>query len=174
MDPHVIALLTPAMKSTDADTTAVLNGLRRLVKMLSEGARTAEQSWNLSGAQLFVMRTLDEAPAISLNELAQRTHTHQSSVSVVVARLVRRRLVQRAQSKEDARRLVLRLTPSGEQTLKAAPPAAQERLIDALKQLPPAQRRLLGTSLTHLAELMQLPSGAPEMFFEDAPRKART
>jgi DNA-binding MarR family transcriptional regulator len=158
-----------AMKSKNADTTLVLNELRRLVKALREGARTAEQTRGLSGAQLFVMQALAEVPSLSLNQLAERTQTHQSSVSVVVGRLVRRRLVQRGQAKDDARRLVLRLTARGERLLEASPPAAQDRLISAVKQLPASQRRALGSILTRIAELMDLPSGTPAMFFEERP-----
>lgn len=161
------------MTSKRVETTAVLDGLRRLVKSLREGSRAAEQTLGLSGAQVFVLQALAKTPALSLNELAERTHTHQSSVSVVVTRLVARKLVQRAQDPEDGRRLVLRLTARGQQVLKKAPDAAQDRLIDALGALPATERRALAASLAKVAGLMELPSDAPEMFFEEAPRGRR-
>ena len=155
-----------------SETTAVLDGLRRLVKSLREGSRAAEQTLGLSGAQVFVLQALAKTPSLSLNELAERTHTHQSSVSVVVTRLVARKLVQRAKDPDDGRRLVLRLTARGQQVLKKAPGATQDRLIDALDRLPAAERRGLASSLAKVAALMELPSQAPEMFFE-APARRR-
>jgi DNA-binding MarR family transcriptional regulator len=61
----------------------VLNALRRIVRDLRLGARDAERSAGISGAQLFVLQALADERASSLNELADRTHTDQSSVSVV-------------------------------------------------------------------------------------------
>lgn len=156
------------MTSKGPETTAVLDGLRRLVKTLREGSRAAEQTLGLSGAQLFVLQALAGNSALSLTELAERTHTHQSSVSVVVAKLVARKLVQRSRASDDARRLVLRLTARGAQVLKKAPDATQDRLIEALGQLPAKERRALGQSLAKVADLMALPERAPQMFFEDA------
>lgn len=155
------------MTSKGPETTAVLDGLRRLVKTLREGSRAAEQSLGLSGAQLFVLQALAKTPTLSLTELAERTHTHQSSVSVVVAKLVARKLVQRSQAPDDARRLVLRLTARGARVLEKAPDATQDRLIDALGQLTAKERRALGQTLAKVAALMELPEHAPQMFFED-------
>jgi DNA-binding MarR family transcriptional regulator len=76
--------------STAARPRDVLDSLRRIVQVLRESSRRAERQLGISGAQLFVLEKLAEAPSQSLNELAERTHTHQSSVSTVVARLVKR------------------------------------------------------------------------------------
>lgn len=67
----------------------------------------------LSLAQLFVLQELDKREAQSLNELAERTATHQSSVSVVVRRLVERGLVTWVADTEDRRRVQLAVTPAG-------------------------------------------------------------
>jgi DNA-binding MarR family transcriptional regulator len=60
----------------------VLDAVRRIVQALRESSRQAERQVGLSGAQLFVLQKLAESPASSVNELAARTHTHQSSVSL--------------------------------------------------------------------------------------------
>src|SRR5215217_2732988 len=65
------------------DVRAVLDAIRRIVRVLRVSSRAAEKQVGLSGAQLFVLHKLEDAPALSLNELADRTRTHQSSVSVV-------------------------------------------------------------------------------------------
>src|SRR6476646_1676012 len=89
------------------DVRLVLDAIRRIIQFLRESSREAERRAGLSGAQLFVLRTLAESPGLSLNELAERTRTHQSSVSVVVARLAREGLVERGQAPNDARRMQL-------------------------------------------------------------------
>src|SRR3954465_9301852 len=84
-----------------AETALALDEVRRLVQALRQSTVQAERETGLSGAQLFVLQQLAQTPAQSLNDLAERTHTHQSSVSVVVTRLVGRGLVSRQRSPED-------------------------------------------------------------------------
>src|SRR5256885_9415730 len=84
-----------------------LDAIRQIVRVLRLSATRAERDSGLSGAQLFVLQKLGDGQAISVNELALRTHTHQSSVSVVIQRLARRRLVRRLRSATEARREVL-------------------------------------------------------------------
>src|SRR5580692_3701743 len=74
---------------------SVVDGLRRIFRELRLSARGAERGAGISGAQLFVLQSLAQGSAASLNELADRTLTDQSSVSVVVKRLVTRGMVAR-------------------------------------------------------------------------------
>src|SRR5690348_13047106 len=90
----------------------VLDSFRRIVRLLRLSSREAEREVGLSGAQLFVLQKLSEAKMLSVNDLAERTHTHQSSVSVVAQTLVDKGLVARARAADDARRLELTLTPA--------------------------------------------------------------
>src|SRR3954469_8533224 len=90
------------------ETRAILDAVRRIVRTLHESSRAAEKSLGLTGAQLFVLQKLADAPGLSLNALAAQTHTHQSSVSTVVSRLVERGLVLRPAAADDGRRLELR------------------------------------------------------------------
>jgi len=157
----------PNTPAQSPETTVVLDHLRRLVQTLRESSRAAEAAHGVTGAQLFVLRTLAGSHALSLNEVAARTHTHQSTVSVVVKRLVARRLVRRTTSAVDARRVALTLTERGRQVLARAPLAAQDRLVAGLESLPPRRRRQLATELAQLVGTMGLTDAMPAMFFED-------
>lgn len=157
----------------DASSISVLDDLRRIVQALRRSSRAAEQSLGVTGAQLYVLQTLCTGPAVSLNDLADATHTDQSTVSVVVRRLVDRGFVRRHTSPTDARRLVLEPSESGRALLARAPAASQEHLIDALQSLPTAQRRSLAVGLRALTTRMRLNDGAPAMFFEDEKVRAK-
>ncbi len=142
----------------------VLDGIRRIVQSLRESSRASEQLTGLSAAQSFVLTRLAEEDALSVNELAARTYTHQSSVSEVVARLVRRRLVVQRPDPADRRRRLLTLTPRGRQALAGAPATAQERLVAAVVEMAPSRRRTVGRALQQLADAM-LAERRAEMFF---------
>src|SRR6185312_321205 len=73
-------------QSMSTSPQRVLDSIRRIVRLLREGTRASEDAVGLSAAQLFVLQKLDPAVPLSLTELAARTLTHQSSVSVVVSR----------------------------------------------------------------------------------------
>ena len=156
--------------SAERETRQVLDAIRRLVRSLRESSRAAEKRVGLSGAQLFVLQALDRSGPLSVNELAAATVTHQSSVSVVVARLVAQGLVSRFQSARDRRRLDLSLTAKGRKLLRRSPGAAQERLIDGLRRMSGAERQTLAASLQRLVKRMGIESGAPSMFFEEPAR----
>jgi DNA-binding MarR family transcriptional regulator len=159
---------------TDAATRDALDAIRRIVRSLRESSRASERQLGLSAAQLFVLQRLAGAPALSLNELAERTLTHQSSVSVVVTKLVRRGLVARTASAADARRVEITLTRQGRALVDRSPAAAQDRLIAGLALLGARRRRLLASSLRALVDVMALSDEHPAMFFEGAPASGKT
>ena len=156
-----------------ACTREVLDSVRWIFQALRESSRLAERLVGVSGAQLFVLQTLAESPGLSLNELANRTHTHQSSVSTVVSRLVERKLVQRSRAASDARRVELTLSPRGRAIAAKAPDAAQERLIAAIEAMPAWRRRLLAEGLTELAHGVAATHRRAPMFFADGDQEDR-
>jgi len=141
------------------------------MQTLREGARQAEAALKLSGAQLFVLQIVGKTPGLSLNELAEKTRTHQSSVSVVVTRLVEIGLLKRDRAADDARRMVLSLTAKSRKLLARAPDVPQHRLIAAVEALPKTALAALAKSLRSITATLEL-EGPPPMFFE-APSKKR-
>jgi DNA-binding MarR family transcriptional regulator len=159
-------------KSPARDLRQIMDDLRHIVRALRVSSRGTEKRLGISGAQLFVLQRLAEARPVSLGQLAERTHTDPSSVSVVVSRLVQRGLVLRAPSEEDARRAEVRLTSRGRALAKRAPEALQSRLVEALAGLPRETRRGLADGLAALVAGMKI-GGSPRMFFEDDPSAHR-
>lgn len=129
--------------------------------------RAIEQQMGLSLAQLFVLQQLDERPADSLNELADRTATHQSSVSVVVRRLVDRGLVARTSSTADKRRVEIELTDKGRSMLAHAPATVQTQLMGSLRDMKEADRAQLADLLEHWVRGAGIDLAAPPMLGED-------
>lgn len=139
-----------ANSSPDAGITSAraMNALRSVVRAFRMNTRAIEQQMGLSLAQLFVLQQLNERPADSLNELADRTATHQSSVSVVVRRLVDRGLVTRSSSAADKRRVEIDLTDKGRSLLAHAPATVQTQLVSSLRDMGERDR-------TQLADLFE-------------------
>lgn len=146
----------------------MVDAFRRLVRELRSSAAAAQRRAGLSAARLFVLQQLRAAGTpLSLGELAERTLTHQSSVSVVVQRLVEARLVTRGRAADDGRRLEVSLTPRARALLRRSPQLFQERLITGVGALPPSRRKGLADGLLALVDELGLSGAPPAMFFEE-------
>ena len=150
----------------DADITASLNAIRRIFRILRLSSSATEKAHGVSLAQLFVLHELARGGPYSLADLAGRTATDPSSVSVVVARLVERGLAERAASTVDARRAEVAITAEGRALLRKTPVPAQQRLIAAIAVLPKAERQALAASLTAVVGAMGMGDDKATMFFE--------
>ncbi len=151
-----------------ADVGLAIDAFRAIVQALRTTGRDAERRAGVSSAQLFALHQLSDRGGASINELAARTFTHQSSVSVVVRRLAERGLVVRETARDDRRRVRLRLTAAGRALLRRAPEPIQQRLIEAIAALPPQRRALLARSMRDIAARITRAAHRPAMFFEDA------
>lgn len=136
-------------RSTDVD--AILEALRSIIRELRLASREAEQQVGVHGAQLHALRQLADSSATSLTELAERTHTDISSVSVVVSRLVEQGLVARRAADDDRRRLSLGLTARGRALVRRAPETGASRLLLAASRLSDREVHTLATGLAKLA-----------------------
>src|ERR1051325_10201571 len=66
----------------DDHLNLVVNSLRRITQAIRLSSSAAHEALGVTGAQLFVLQQLAERPGASLREVAERTLTDQSSVSV--------------------------------------------------------------------------------------------
>lgn len=161
-----------AANGADESIRTTLEAVRRLVRGLRSGARRSEAVTGLTSAELFILHALGAGPARSLNELADRTFTDQSSASPVVERLRQRGLLRRERSAEDGRRVVIALTPAGRAALASAPEAPQDAMVAALGRLSATDRRALARTLTRLVAEMGLAGERASMLFEELPADA--
>jgi DNA-binding MarR family transcriptional regulator len=148
-------------------TEEILDSIRRIVRALRVSSKAAERDLGLSSAQLYVLQKLRDEKGVSVNELASLTLTHQSSVSVVVSKLVEQGYVQRRKSKEDERRSEISITIAGLALIKRAPEPIQERLIAAIESLPLNSREDLSQYLRVIVENAGISEGPAPLFFEE-------
>ena len=155
-------------------TKTLMDDFRRIVQVLRSSHRAATKA-NLTGAQLFVLNTISSAQRpMSISEVAEQTRTDPSTVSVVVERLVRKGLVQRRRSGDDARRNELTLTAKGMRVERNVPPTvAQQGLARALDKLDRKEAEFLSRILHRICSDMGCVEVEPAMLFETAPRKSK-
>lgn len=161
-----MTLATPITIQNDSQRFLV--AIRKIVKALRQASKMTESTAGLSAAQLFVLQKVanSEKP-LSINELAARTLTHQSSVSVVVNKLVKKSLIKRQTSTLDARIAEVLLTKKGAAVLEKTPHLIQDQILNGLSNLSPEVRKGLVIGLEALIEKSGLSDEDPTLFFED-------
>ncbi len=143
----------------------ILDAFRAIVQALRAGA-DGRSARPITAAQLFALQQIAAHPDASINDIAALTFTHQSSVSVVIQRLVDAGLVKKSAA-GDRRRTRLNATAKGKRLLARAPRSVQQDLVAALSGLSAADRRTLARLLSIVAAAVRvdrLPH--PPMFFE--------
>jgi DNA-binding MarR family transcriptional regulator len=138
-----------------SDKASIIDAMRSIARSLRSSSRQLHKSAGITTAQLDVLRALEDKPALSINELAERTYTHQSSVSIVVGRLVDDRLVSRSVSRTDGRRLSVSLTAAGRAVLRKAPDSSETRLLSAMKSMNRSELSDLAGCLQKLSSVLE-------------------
>ena len=88
-------------QGVQSDAQFIMDSIRKIVKSLRETSKLAEKIAGISAAQLFVLQKIAESKVpLRINDLAAKTLTHQSSVSVVITKLVEKKWVERITSKK--------------------------------------------------------------------------
>ena len=145
--------------------------VRTLISALSHSARAVERSTGITNAQLFLLQQLAEADSLSVSDLAARARTQQSTVSIVVARLVRAGLASKRKSADDGRIAVITLTPKGRRLLAHAPTPPTSALLRAIELLSDRDAHTLSSGVHALLNTLDLTTPEVTMLFEHAPTR---
>jgi MarR family transcriptional regulator, lower aerobic nicotinate degradation pathway regulator len=157
----------------DPATREILDSLRRIVRYARVSAATTQSELGISAAQLFVLQALADGGSLSVNEVADRVQTDQSSASVVIKRLVQKRLVVRRRSDHDGRRVELAPTAKGRALAARDVRAPGEGLLRGVERMSAASRRRLSASLRELVDAAALGDQPAAMLFDEDTVRAR-
>ena len=136
--------------SKDQLSLQVLKRFRVIFGSVRQHFRAVEQNCGVTGAQLWIMQEVAKKPGIGVTELAGKLSIHQSTCSLLVEKLASRKLVVKERSKEDQRRVGLRLPQKAVDILKEAPGPAEGILPEALQALPEPVLQMLNRSLNEV------------------------
>ncbi len=159
--------MTTRRSAAADDAKAILNRIRQLVRALRAFEKEAQRRFGLGAAQMFILHVLAHEDQLSLNDVAGRTATDQSSVSLAVGRLVEDGYVRREVSREDRRQIELSLTAKGRALARRSPPAAQETILSGVEAMSATERARLVRLLDKLMKGMGEQAAGLPMLFQD-------
>ncbi|HEV8409415.1 MAG TPA: MarR family transcriptional regulator [Gemmatimonadaceae bacterium] len=163
-----------ARKARSTLRAETLDRIRTLVAVLTQSARAVERSTGITNAQLFLLQQLASAPSLSVSDLAARARTQLSTISIVIARLVRAGLAAKQRSSEDRRMAHITITPKGRRLLRHAPTPPTSALLRAIERLSDRDARALSGGVRALLDTLDLEPTVTTMLFEHAPTRRST
>ncbi len=114
-------------------------------------------SLELTPRQFAVLATVASAEGLSQTDLVERTGIDRSTLADIVARMLKKGLLQRRRTKDDARAYAVRLTEEGQRLLQLAKPRVEtvdQRLLDTV---PEVHRQQFLEALALLVEVLGQP-----------------
>ncbi|PIX96728.1 MAG: MarR family transcriptional regulator [Hydrogenophilales bacterium CG_4_10_14_3_um_filter_63_21] len=113
-----------------------LQKFRIIIGAVRQHSQALEAACGISGAQVWVLASIADAPDITVSQLSQALSVHVSTASNLLDKLARAGLVERIRSEEDRRVVRLRLTEAGRDILARAPRPLTGLIVDALEKMP--------------------------------------
>lgn len=130
----------------------VLKKLRVVIRAAQRHSAWVEKQCGISGAQLWVMQEVHDAPGARVGEIASRLAIHQTTMSNLLNGLVRQGYIVKSRDENDQRVVKLTLSEDGKRLLEQAPKPARGLLPEALLQMDDAALSELNRGLCHLTD----------------------
>lgn len=132
----------------------VLVALRRVIRATDLHSKHLSKTTGLTSPQILLLHTVREKGEVTIGELAQDMSLSQATVTTIIDRLEKRKLVFRERSKEDKRKVHAYLTDLGHEILKTAPVPLQDQFARHFADLQEWEKMMIISSLQRVAFMM--------------------
>ena len=109
----------------------------------------------LTPRQFAVLYTVSQNEGVSQTNLVNRTGIDRSTLADIIRRMLKKGLLQRRRTKDDARAYAVKLTDDGWKVLKAAEPMVKKVDDKVLGVLPASEREKFIVSLNRIVSALQ-------------------
>jgi DNA-binding MarR family transcriptional regulator len=131
-----------------------LHLLHRAGQCAADVFQTELGSGDLTPRQFAVLVTVSQNEGLSQTHLVERTGIDRSTLADIVRRMLKKGLLQRRRTKEDARAYAVKLTDEGWKMLKSAEPMSKRVDERILSSLPNAQRERFLQDLNSIIQVL--------------------
>lgn len=132
----------------------VLRAMRQIIRAIDIHSRKLHQGLQITSPQMVCLYSLGREGTMTLSQLAQSVSLSASTTTGIVDRLENKGLVTRTRGLKDRRKVDLNITQTGQAMIREAPALLQDRLAEALRNLPELEQAAITLSLERIVELM--------------------
>ena len=132
----------------------VMIALRKIIQAIDMNSKKLVKRVGLTGPQLVILQEISSFGEVTAGEIARAVSLSQATVTGILERMEKRGLLVRQRSDHDKRRIMVRITESGKQVLKDAPPLMQEAFVERFSSLQEWEQSMILSSLQRLVSIM--------------------
>lgn len=132
----------------------VLIAVRRVIRATDLHSKHLVKTTGLTTPQLLILQNIRDHAGLSIGTLAKQISLSQATVTTIIDRLEKRKLIVRERSQSDRRKVNINLTSAGATILDNAPTALQEQFIKQFSVLADWEQHMILASLQRVAEMM--------------------
>lgn len=132
----------------------VMIELRKIIQIIDLNSKSLFRRVGLTGPQLVILREIAKNSEASVGEIARKVSLRQATVTGIMERMEKRGFVTRQRSREDRRRVMVRITETGQEVLAQAPPLMQEAFVERFSEAPTWMQNMILSSLQQLSSIM--------------------
>ena len=132
----------------------VLIALRRVIRATDLHSKYLAKTTGLTSPQILLLQTIHTKGNVAIGELASTMNLSQATVTTIIDRLEKRKLVYRERSSSDKRKVHALLTDLGFEVLKNAPIPLQDSFARQFNDLQEWEQTMIISSLQRVAQMM--------------------
>jgi len=136
----------------------IVAAIRRIMRAVDLHSRWLFEECGLTGPQLTALREAARLGKTPIGVLARAVHLSQPTVTGILDRLEKRKLVARSRDGQDRRTVNVSVTATGHKLLARAPSLLQDRFGRELARLRDWEQSMTLASLQRIAEMMEAES----------------
>lgn len=132
----------------------VLVALRRVIRATDMHSKHLAKTTGLTAPQILLLQTIRDRGQVTIGELATDMSLSQATVTTILDRLEKRRLVYRQRSETDKRKVHAHLTDDAMRILETAPVPLQDQFARQFGALEEWEQTMIISSLQRIARMM--------------------
>ena len=136
----------------------ILVALRRIMHFVDAYSKKLAVHYHITGPQLICLYSIVREGPMTLSDLGRRVSLSMSTVNGIIDRLDYKGLVVRERKDRDRRKVMITATEDGRKLTSQAPLPLQDRLAQAIAQLPEQEQVSIALSFERVVEMMEVKS----------------
>lgn len=132
----------------------VLVALRRVIRATDLHSKHLAKTTGLTAPQILLLQTIRDKGQVTIGEIANEISLSQATVTTIMDRLEKRKLVYRERSTQDKRKVHANLTDEGISVLQTAPRPLQDQFTREFGDLQEWEQTMIISSLQRIAQMM--------------------
>jgi len=146
----------------------IMMRLRQIIQEMSRHSKQLQEKYKITLPQLICLKEVADHGPIAIGALTQIVFINNSTVTGIIDRLEKRKLVQRVRISQDRRQVHVEITQAGVRFLEDAPTPIHHRFVEKLEKMESKDISMLLWGLELLVDM--LGRSVPGSIIPEAPK----